>query len=316
MSKPLPPMWKFTAGHTRSRVFWRYFKQKNLVAMGYPDVGDLNKLKSLDQIEASSNLRRQMNDFLRIDRGDIMVIYLAKKIVGIGFAKDGIYRYEEDPIGRYGWEYFKRKKVVYLKNFQDVDLTKHPRLYRSLVPPGQQDTIHEVIDSYFKKWIASQIQKYVRSTESRERDIVKRYLEASKDWDRRARRQNLLRRWRQYSRSEESTEHKKLKELIITRRRILGERLDLWRIEYIFPTNDRADLVLIDTLGRFVVVEVEKEAYDAVGFMQALKYKYLLAAEKRLAPRRIRAMLVAKKIEQQVRGLCDKYGVEAKLIRT
>ena len=314
MEKALPKIWKFTAGHTRSRVFWRYFKQKNVVAMGYREVGDLSKLRSLDQIKASSNVKRQMNDFLTVDRGDIMAIYLAKKIVGIGFAKDGIYHYEKDPIGRYGWEYFKRKKAVYLKNFQEIDLTEHPKLYRSLVPPGRQDTIHEVTDAYSKKWIVSHIQKHARLSESRERATMESYLEVSKGLEK-TRAHEVKWRWRRYSHSEESTEHKKLKEFIRTKPRILGEKLKHLCTEYLFPTNDRADLILKDTLGRFVVVEVETEAYDPVGFMQALKYKYLLAAEKGLVPRRIRAMLVAKKIEHRVRGFCDRYGVEAKLIR-
>ena len=110
----------------------------------------------------------------------------------------------------------------------------------------------------------------------------------------------------------ESDEHKALKEYIAKDpSKALGlEGLKTIKIEYSFPTGDRADIVLEDFEGRLIAVEVEIEQdKDIIGLIQALKYKAMLAPMYERSNSEICAFLVAHKISNRVKKICRNYDV-------
>lgn len=88
--------------------------------------------------------------------------------------------------------------------------------------------------------------------------------------------------------------------------------LQTLKVEYPFPSGDRADIVMADAYGRIVGVEVEPsvEDGDVVGVLQAIKYRYMLELMADREPGDSRAILVAHRISQGTRELCARYGVE------
>jgi hypothetical protein len=112
----------------------------------------------------------------------------------------------------------------------------------------------------------------------------------------------------------ESAAHRNLKQFVAANASAaLGEPgLRTVRVEYPFPTGDRADLVLADAHDRVVAVEVEPSVgeADVVGPLQAIKYRFMLEWVSNREPGDSRAMLVAHSISPQIRGLCRIYGVE------
>src|SRR3972149_5116640 len=78
----------------------------------------------------------------------------------------------------------------------------------------------------------------------------------------------------------ESVEHRLLKDYVARDpETALGEQgLRTVKVEYQFPTGDKADLVLVDKLGRVVGAEVETYLPDSdeVGALQAIKYRRIL----------------------------------------
>jgi hypothetical protein len=93
----------------------------------------------------------------------------------------------------------------------------------------------------------------------------------------------------------------------------LGEAgLVLKKMEHVFPSADRADVVLVDAFGRIVGVEVEVHVgeQDVVGVLQALKYRAMLEPLYDRNPGDSRAVLVAYSISPAMRTLCTRYGVE------
>jgi hypothetical protein len=90
------------------------------------------------------------------------------------------------------------------------------------------------------------------------------------------------------------------------------EGLVLVRMEHVFPTNDRADVVIADRFGRAVAVEVEVDVGDRgiEGVLQALKYAVMLEPLYARDRGDSRAMLVAYTVSDVIRAVCDRYGVE------
>jgi len=84
------------------------------------------------------------------------------------------------------------------------------------------------------------------------------------------------------------------------------------RVEYPFPTGDRADIVLADAHDRIVAVEVEPSVADneIIGPLQAIKYRFMLEWICTRAPGDSRAILVAHSISNTIREVCRTYGVE------
>jgi len=84
------------------------------------------------------------------------------------------------------------------------------------------------------------------------------------------------------------------------------------RLEYPFPTGDRADVVLADIHNRVVAVEVETTVGDGdvIGPLQAIKYRFMLEWLSNRESGDSRAVLVAHSIALAIRELCAKYAVE------
>ena len=83
-------------------------------------------------------------------------------------------------------------------------------------------------------------------------------------------------------------------------------------VEYEFPTNDRADIVLVDQHNRIIGVEVEPSVdnIDLVGLLQAIKYRYMLECFTNREPSDSRGILIAHTISEQVKEVCLRYGIE------
>ena len=83
-------------------------------------------------------------------------------------------------------------------------------------------------------------------------------------------------------------------------------------VEYEFPTNDVADIVLVDQHERIVGVEIEPavDGANSVGLLQAIKYRYMLECAASREPGDSRGILIAHRISQKVKALCKKYQIE------
>ncbi len=88
--------------------------------------------------------------------------------------------------------------------------------------------------------------------------------------------------------------------------------LRVYREEFSFPTQDRADLILFDEASkRFAVAEVEITIREnnKIGLLQALKYRALFAGLFNERVNNVEAFLIAKKIHRTVKNLCRQYDV-------
>jgi len=113
---------------------------------------------------------------------------------------------------------------------------------------------------------------------------------------------------------EESDEHRELKENLAAKPSRLGAGLKLVDIEHTFKSNDRVDILLKDSSGNPVTVEVEtgfsSGAGRYVGVWQAVKYKHLAAVEDGLLCEEVRSMLAAPAIPDDVKRECKRLGIE------
>ena len=115
---------------------------------------------------------------------------------------------------------------------------------------------------------------------------------------------------------QESEKHRNLKEHLAENPNLFGLTLK-GETEYEFPSGDRVDILFKDEDGKpLAVVEVEIEfpqgdkRFSSV--WQAVKYKHLAAVEAGIPCDKMRSILVAPKIPDDVRQECNKYGVEPK----
>ena len=107
--------------------------------------------------------------------------------------------------------------------------------------------------------------------------------------------------------------HRRLKEAVAEDpETYLGEPMALVQLEFPFPTNDRADIVLEDSEGHLVAVEVEVDVgpTDTPGLLQAAKYRIMLAILLRLPEDAVRGVLVARNLDPAMRQRADRYGIE------
>jgi len=82
--------------------------------------------------------------------------------------------------------------------------------------------------------------------------------------------------------------------------------------EYLFPTMDKADLVLEDYFGRIIGLEVEVNVENGQieGILQAIKYRYMLELMKKRNIGESRAILAAYNISPKMKKICEQYKVE------
>ena len=83
-------------------------------------------------------------------------------------------------------------------------------------------------------------------------------------------------------------------------------------VEYRFPTNDCADIVLADRHNRIIGLEIEPTVpgVDLVGLLQAIKYQHMLECITQRERGDSRGILVAHKISDRVKTVCEQYGIE------
>ena len=110
-----------------------------------------------------------------------------------------------------------------------------------------------------------------------------------------------------------SEEHENLKDDLACNPSQLGEGLRLVKKEHRFNSGDKVDILLIDSSGKPVTVEV-KPYYIPSGsnseVLQALKYKHLAAADYDIPCKQVRCILAAPGIPDDVRRKCTQLGIE------
>jgi len=120
--------------------------------------------------------------------------------------------------------------------------------------------------------------------------------------------------WGPHDEIGESKEHRDLKEYVASNPSdILGEPgLETLKIEYPFPSGDKADIVFRDVDGNIIGAEIEINVIgnQIVGVLQAIKYRYMLALMEERKYFETRAFLIAKSISKDIVNLCKKYEVE------
>jgi RecB family endonuclease NucS len=111
----------------------------------------------------------------------------------------------------------------------------------------------------------------------------------------------------------ESRIHKLLKSYVLVHsEQIFGPSWRPYAAEYVFPeTGDRADVILQGPRGQRLVVEVERNAHDLAGVLQALKYQAMLPVKEPVPRARVRAALAALHFAPEVARACQDHGVEA-----
>lgn len=112
----------------------------------------------------------------------------------------------------------------------------------------------------------------------------------------------------------ESPEHKRLKERVAANpSAVLSEAgLRSVEVESSFPTGDRADIVLEDSIGRIIDVEIVLSVGDPdlLGVLQALKYRAMLELTHEQKQGQGCAFLVAHTLTSTMKDLCSQYKVE------
>ena len=108
--------------------------------------------------------------------------------------------------------------------------------------------------------------------------------------------------------------HQNLKNYLADNPSQLGEGLKWVETEHPFESGYRVDILLEDSSGKPVTVEVETHipSGNDVGVLQALKYKHLAAVEYKLPCEQVRSILAAPKIPDDVKAKCTHLGIEPK----
>jgi hypothetical protein len=89
-------------------------------------------------------------------------------------------------------------------------------------------------------------------------------------------------------------------------------------MEYVFPTGDRVDVVLIDGLGNVLLVEVKPFLFasDLAPFAQAAKYRVLWSILRERPASEIRCLVAAPDINASPwKKMKDRHAVECVSIR-
>lgn len=116
---------------------------------------------------------------------------------------------------------------------------------------------------------------------------------------------------RKYGAGGEGENHKKLKEWIATHPESIGlKSVKKCEQEYVFLSGDTVDILFELADGTDAVVEIET-TIPLPGCHQAIKYRALRCAERRLEldSNKVKAILVAWEIPQDVRQFCNQYGI-------
>lgn len=153
--------------------------------------------------------------------------------------------------------------------------------------------------------------------DQRDRDRINTFFDLNPGKRSRTRRKSPLktspRRRRNIVNGKEGKEHKRLKEWLAENYGLLGlTHVSKVEIERPYISGDAADIVFSQENNSFAVVEIETTD-PLPGVYQAIKYRTLLCAEKGLPldSARVKAILVAWAIPENIRRLCKKYDVKS-----
>jgi len=120
--------------------------------------------------------------------------------------------------------------------------------------------------------------------------------------------------YRNYISREEGPVHRAIKRHLIENvEKYFGKGATLLEEEYEYETNDRANLVIKGgphNVLTTVEVETMVRENDLPGLLQAIKYKYMLAVQQRIAFEDVGTYLVAKKVHPSIKKLASEYGVK------
>jgi hypothetical protein len=112
----------------------------------------------------------------------------------------------------------------------------------------------------------------------------------------------------------ESDAHRQLKEYVAENASTALNEPGLRKIgiEFQFATNDRADIVLEDSEGKAIGVEIEIEQgpEQLDGLLQAIKYRFMLAPFTERSYEQTRGFLIAYNLSDEIRELCEQYEIE------
>ena len=108
--------------------------------------------------------------------------------------------------------------------------------------------------------------------------------------------------------------HQNLKEYLADNPSQLGAGLTLIKPEYAFKSGDKVDILLKDSSGKPVTVEVETHipSGNYVGVWQAVKYKHLAAVQYQLPCEEVCSILAAPEIPDDVKEKCVELGIETR----
>ena len=116
----------------------------------------------------------------------------------------------------------------------------------------------------------------------------------------------------------EGEAHRKLKKHLAHNPSQLSKGLKLVKIEHQFNSGDKVDILLEDSSGNPVTVEVETGFSSGngryVGVWQAVKYKHLAAVEYGLSCDQVRGILAAPKIPDDVKKKCEQLEIDPKQV--
>jgi len=124
--------------------------------------------------------------------------------------------------------------------------------------------------------------------------------------------QIVQKEYKNYIKREESDAHKEIKKHLIEKCEVIfckGARLV--EEEYFYASGDRANIIFSTPSGLFLAVEVEVNINknEIPGLLQAIKYKYMYAAQEGLRYDQVLGFLVARKIHKRIKDMCIKYNI-------
>ena len=88
-------------------------------------------------------------------------------------------------------------------------------------------------------------------------------------------------------------------------------------MEFLYPSGDKADILLKDRWGKYIGVEIELEQnlrrYE--GVLQTIKYRFMAAFMFGVDYSETRSMLIAHKLSRGLIDECKKYDIECFIIK-
>ncbi len=295
------------------KPLWGYARKNKLIGLSYEGADD-DWFKIRDEVRLNKTWRGQFIEFCdRMEKGSCVVVMAGvDKILGVGCVDKYKFepaQWEEKKLYKYKgeWQGFfdHVRHVVWLKSYpfnEAVSVENLPAFGKTIMHLSPEKpnwkrwkrlpyvSLGPVKKSSLSRALALQVAPKIRihKRKIRKEEITKKYGPRG-----------------------EGEAHKKLKEWVAHNPQHLGlKNVINAQIEQRFESGDCVDVVFSLKHDRYAVVEIE--TYNPMpGAYQALKYKTLLCAEKRLDIKspRVEAFLVARSLNPNVKRFCREYGI-------